>query len=76
MLSENELEIILSRKKLFKSDTILLLDHIEYIESLNNAEETIPNDVFDALQNDLKRIIKRLQKELSNMAKNKIKVIK
>lgn len=76
MLEREQLDLILNKEKPTIEDIILLHDHLDYIEKIQNEyEENIPLDVGLSFKNDLERIIVKMQSMLKQMKKDKLKVI-
>lgn len=64
MLTDKEINSIIKKERLDKNDIYLITHHIEEIKKMNqDYPEGVPADVYNNTQNDLKKIIKRLQEE-------------
>jgi hypothetical protein len=75
MLTDAQIDLIVNKERLTKTDIFLIHDHLDYIKKLETIYVTgLPEDVHESLKKDLRRIMARLQKEREFIAGSKIDV--
>jgi archaellum component FlaC len=82
MLTNDQLDKLMKKEKLTLEDLILVEDHLLSIQKIwddhriDEDHVDMDEDVYDNLNNDIERILARLNKENKTMQKSRLKLIK